>query len=375
MSLATRARATAAQVHAPRTRSDVLVAVAVGLLLAVHAVIFVATLLLAPVTAVEARSLELLQLPVEAARALMLPFHALLLGCLFVLGRRVAGRWAGFGSMLAVLALDLRADPADVVYGPAVATGGWAAAAVLALVFAVLPRRPRAAAALIGAASGLAWLVVLALPALLVALALRPAASGAARARLLLGATGAWTATAAGMQLIWLARLGAAGWLARADAYLAELRPHALVPWLEQQTIVFGAWHFTPLVTVSLAAFLFLAAGTGAVRYLVVPLPGEQGPAVLRVLRRFPVELTTAFLTMLAFGTWWALSGETVVVEPMLPVLGAVAPLITALAYRGAKWLLTVNRFWALCAVVYLTGLIAARSTQLVITLVQSFRP
>jgi hypothetical protein len=44
------------------------------------------------------------------------------------------------------------------------------------------------------------------------------------------------------------------------------------------------------------------------------------------------------------------------------------------MAYRGAKWLLTVNRFWALCAVLYLTGLILARTTQLLFTLVSAFQ-
>ncbi len=379
MSLATRSRArtgSSRPAPAPRTRGDVLFAVAVGVLLAVHAVIFVATLVLAPVTPVEQRSLDLLQLPVEVGRALMLPFHALLLVCLFILGRRAAGRWAGFGSMLAVLALDLRADPTDPVYGPAVVTGGWAAAALLAAAFVLLRRRPAAAALLTGVASGFAGTAALALPAFLIAIALRPGRRAGARAKAAeLGAfTAAWALTAALVQAVWLSRLGAAGWLDRAAEYTAEFRPHDLVPWLEQQRIVFAAWHFAPLVTFGLALFLFAAAATGAVRYLMVPVEGERGPAVLRVLRRFPPELTAAFLTMLFFGVWWALSGSEVVVDPMLPVLGAVAPLLTALAYRGAKWLLTVNRFWTFGATAYLIGLILARSTQLVITLVHAFQ-
>jgi hypothetical protein len=44
------------------------------------------------------------------------------------------------------------------------------------------------------------------------------------------------------------------------------------------------------------------------------------------------------------------------------------------MAYRGAKWLLTVNRFWALCGLLYLIGLVLARSTQLLMTLVQAFQ-
>ncbi len=358
-------------VTAPRGPLDVVFVAAVGVLLAVHLVIFVTVLVVAPVTLQEARSLALLQLPVEVARALVLPFHALLLGCLFVLGRRVAGRWAGFGSMLAVLALDLRADAADPVYGPAIATGGWVAASLLAAAFVALPRRRLLAAALVGAASGFAALAVLALPAFLIALAVFPAPDGRGRPRALGAFAGAWAVVASAFQVVWLARLGLDGWLARAAEYTAEFRPHALVPFIEQQRLLFAAWHFTPIVTFSLALFLFTAAILGAVRYLLVPQPGEAGPG--RVLRRYPIELWAATLILVLFGTWWALSGDTVIIDPMLPPLAAVAPLITALAYRGSKWLLTVNRFWALAAVVYLVGLILARSTQLIITLVQAF--
>lgn len=282
MSLATRARARTGAtppVPAPRRPSDVLFAVVTAVLLAVHLTIFVATVLVAPVTPVEQRSLDLLQLPVEVARALTLPFHALLLGCLFVLGRRAAGRWAGFGSMLAVLALDLRADPTDIVYGPAVATGGWVAASLLAAAFVLLPTRRLASAALIGVASGFAGLTVLALPAFLIAITLRPPQQGHRLPVRAYGAfAGVWAATAAAMQLIWVARLGTGGWLSRLDEYLAEFRPHDLVPFLEQQRIVFAAWHFPAAFTFSIALFLFGTAIVGVIRYFMVPRAGEAGP-------------------------------------------------------------------------------------------------
>ena len=110
------------------------------------------------------------------------------------------------------------------------------------------------------------------------------------------------------------------------------------------------------------------------VRYLAVPLPGERGPRVLAVARRFPPELWAAALVLVVMSVWWGLSGDTVIIAPNLPVMAAIAPLFTAMAYRGAKWLLTVNRFWAVCAVLYLAGLIIARSTQLILTLVHAFQ-
>lgn len=356
---------------------DVVFVVAVAALLAVHLTIFVAVSVLAPVTASEARALALVQLPVEVARALVLPFHALLLVSLFVVGARTAGRWAGFGSLLAVLALDLRADPTDPVYGPPTAEGAWVAAALLAAAFALLPRRRLAAAVLVGFASGFFAVTALALPAFLVGVALTPAADGPGprrRARALAVFAGAWAVPALAMQLLWLGRLGPAGWAARVSEFTAVFQPHPLVPWLEQQRLLFAAWHFEPLVTVSLASFLFLAAGVGVARCFLEPREGERGPAVLSVLQRFPPSLWAAGLTIVFCSLWWGCSGDTTVVLPNLPVLAAATPLITALAYRGAKWLLTVNRFWALCGALYLVGLILARTTQLLMTLVQAFR-
>lgn len=361
----------------PRGPVDVLFVAVMALLLAVHATIFFAVLVTAPVTAAERASLDLLHLPVEAARALTLPFEVLLLGSLWILGSRHAGRWAGMAAIFAVLALDLRADRAAVVYGPSVATGGWAAAALLAAALVVVPRHRLAAAALLGAAAVCHGLAVVALPAFLLALAMFPDPTGAGRrARLasLARFVGMWAVPFGLGQLLWLADLGADAYARRAAVFAGEFAPHPLVPFVEQQIIVFSAWHFPVGWTIPLAAFLFLAAAVGVVRYFLTPRPEETGPRLLAVARRLPVDLWAAGLSLLAFSTWWAFSGARVVIDPNLPVMAAVVPLITAMAYRGAKWLLTVNRFWALCAVVYLTGLVLARSTQLLLTLLQAFQ-
>lgn len=364
------------RVARPSSRGDVLFVVVLALLVAVHATIFFAVLVLAPVVPAERQSLALLHLPVEVARALVLPFHAVLLVSLFVLGRRAAGRWAGIGALLAVLALNLRADPAAVVYGPSVATGGWVAASLLAAAIAILPRRRLVAAALVGAAAVFHGVAVVALPAFLVALLLFPAPSGpraADRWRHMAAFAGVWAIPFVAGQLVWLLDLGGPAYLQRVAAYTAEFGPHPLVPVLEQQVIVFGAWHFTTLLTIALAAFLFLAAGTGVVRYFVVPRPEESGARPLVVARRLPMELWAAGLSAVGFAVWWSFSGSRVVIDPNLPAMAGIVPLLTAMAYRGAKWLLTVDRFWALCGVLYLTGLVAARSLQLLMTLVQAF--
>lgn len=380
MTTVTRRRAADAFVTAERrtTRIDVLFVVSVVLLLAIHLTIFIAVALLAPVTPAEARNLQIVHLPVEVARALVLPFHALLLGSLFVMGRRAAGRWAGFGAMLGVLALDLRSDRLDPVYGPPTAEGGWIAASLLAAGFALvaLPRWRVLAGVLVGLASGFFAVAAVALPAFLIGIALSPHAPGdrVGRGKAVALFAVAWVVPAALMQLLWLGMLGPSGWLGRANEFAAEFRPHPMVSWLGQAQMLYASWHFPGWVTFSLALFLFAAAITGVVRYFVIPQHGEEGPRVLRVLQRFPAGLWAAGLTMVFASIWWGCSGSRLFVLPNLPILAACVPLITALAYRGAKWLLTVNRFWAVCAVLYLTGLIMARTTQLLITLVHAFQ-
>jgi hypothetical protein len=360
------------------TTGDVLFAVALGLVLAAHAVFFFAVLAIAPVTAEEQLSLDLLHLPVDVARLGTLPFDAVLLGSLYVLGARIAGRWGGLAAMFAVLSVDLRADaPFAVVYGPSVATGGWMAGALLAAALAVVARHRLAAAALLGVAAVASVPVALAMPAFLLAFALFPGESGVGiRARLIEAArfAGVWALPFAAGQALWLLDTGVEGYRARMSVVLEAFQPHALVPFLEQQRLVFSSWHFDFVATLELAFFLFIAAAIGVARYFLVPRPEETGPILLALVRRLPLELWAALFTALSFSTLWALSGKTAVIEANLPALVAVLPLLTALAYRGAKYTRRVNRFWSFLATLYLVGLVLARSVQLVITLVEAFQ-
>ena len=366
---------------------DVLFVSVMAILVAVHGVIFFATLVIAPETADEVQSLALVHLPLYVARALTLPFDVLLLVSLFTLGDRVAGRWGGMAPVFAALALNLRADPTNIVWGPSMATGGWAAASLFAAAMVVLPTRRRTAAVLIGLAAVANGLAVLMLPGFLIALALFPAPGGPGalnRLRELGRFVGAWAIPFVLGQLLWLSSLGGNGWIARFDTlFAAEFRPHPLVPPAEQAVLLFRMWHFPPLTLASLAFFLFVAATIGIVRYFVVPRPGElvvigrpdaRPPHLLVVLRRFPIEFWAAAVSVGLFSTWWAYSGADTVVAQSLAALVVVIPLVTTMAYKGAKWLITVNRFWRFWAIVYLIGLFAARTIQLLLTLVQAFQ-
>jgi hypothetical protein len=258
-----------------------------------------------------------------------------------------------------------------------VATGGWLAGALLAAALAVVARNRLLAAALLGTAAVASAPVALAMPAFLAAFALFPGDTGVgARARLAEAArfAGVWALPFAAGQALWLLDTGAEGYAARMAVFLQEFQPHPLVPFLEQQRLVFASWHFDFVTTIELAAFLFIAAAIGVARYFLVPRPEETKPVALALVRRLPLELWAALLTVLAFSTWWSLSGERAVIEPNLPAMVAVLPLLTALAYRGAKFTLRVNRFWCFWATLYLVGLIVARSVQLYLTLVEAFQ-
>src|SRR5205807_1959798 len=92
----------------------------------------------------------------------------------------------------------------------------------------------------------------------------------------------------------------------------------------------------------------------------------ETGPVPLALVRRLPLELWAALFTALSFSTLWSVSGKTAVIDANLPALVAVLPLLTALAYRGAKFTRRVNRFWSFLATLYLVGRRPARCGRVV---------
>ena len=355
------------------TKTDVVFVVLCVLMGIVQLTIFFATLVIAPVTAEEQASLHLLHLPLEVARVLTLPFYLVLLSSLAILGYRIAGRWAGLTAVFALLSLDTRADwPLSVVYGPSVATGGYPSAALLATAFVLLPKHRVLPGALLGVAAVLHGVTAVTLPAFLIVLLIFPSpanANWAARIKELLKFVAAFVVPFVVGQLIWFADLGSAAYAVRLREFTAEFTPHELVDPITQELIIFRAWHFPLPLTLSLAFFLFSFAGIAVVRYFVksnqtVPTP---------FAKRLPIELWAAALSFLAFSIWWAFSGERAVIATNLPLMVAVVPLATSLAYKGARWVQSFRGFWLLTGTVFLCGLIAARTSQMVLTLIASF--
>lgn len=131
---------------------------------------------LLPVAAVLATGID----PVIGARLISLAYWALLLAGLFVLGRRIGGRWAALVAVAVPLAFSTGVGVSPI-QGPADLLGEIPAAALLVWALVVLPRRAWLAGLLVGLAVQAKLIALLALPAFAVALWLLASGSGWAR--------------------------------------------------------------------------------------------------------------------------------------------------------------------------------------------------
>lgn len=135
---------------------------------------------LLPVTAVLAAGID----PVLAARMIPLAYWGLLLVGLWILGRRIGGRWAALAAVAVPLAFTT-SEGVSPIQGPTDLLGEIPAAALLVWALVVLPKRAWLAGLLVGLAVQAKLIVLLALPAFAVALLLLAPGRGWSR-------VGAW---------------------------------------------------------------------------------------------------------------------------------------------------------------------------------------
>jgi len=128
---------------------------------------------LLPVAALLATGID----PVLAARLIPLAYWVLLLAGLWVLGRRIGGRWAALLAVAVPLAFTTSAGVSPV-QGPADLLGEIPAAALLVWALVVLPQRAWLAGLLVGLAVQAKLIALLALPAFAVALLLLAPGTG-----------------------------------------------------------------------------------------------------------------------------------------------------------------------------------------------------
>lgn len=111
--------------------------------------------------------------PVVGSRLVPAAFTVLLLVAVWLIGRRIGGRWAGLAALCVPMIFDASAPPSPI-QGPADVLGEVAAAALLAWALCALQRRPWLAGLLLGLAIQTKYISFIAVPAFVIAMLLRP---------------------------------------------------------------------------------------------------------------------------------------------------------------------------------------------------------
>jgi 4-amino-4-deoxy-L-arabinose transferase-like glycosyltransferase len=300
-----------------------------------------------------ALSMLLFGTSIQAARIVMLPFYVLLLVCLYILGRRIGGRWAGLGAIATVLALNTRVDwPVTVIYGPADALGEYAAAALIALALVLVPRHRYWAGLAIGFAALAKFIAFMAAPAFMVAFLIVPLLVGGTLPRVrtrikqlvLFGIVVALPSV--GWELVKLISLGFGPYLDTLVGYLrfvfrsgsgVDGSGRALV--IDRASRLFAAWHlpstFILVCTILLLAFALVGVWQWMARPEGLAPEPTRARRVIAALRRIPVEVWAAAGTLGVFALWWTFIATSIFIRHTMPVLLATVPLIIALAIRG----------------------------------------
>lgn len=357
--------------------------------LAFDAIISTGPVVLLPAAA----SMGIFGTSIEAARIVMLPFLALLLTCLYILGNRIAGRWAGVAAAASVLFINTRVDwPITVIYGPSDALGEFAAAALLALALVLLPRHRIGAGLAIGFAALAKFMVFMAVPAFVIALLLvAPGVPAVRRVRRRLVEILTFLVAVAlpsiGWEVVKLVSLGGPAYL---DSLVGYLRfvfrsgsgadgggGRAL--FLERASRLFAAWHLPTLLIIICAVLLFALAAVGAWQWLA-PEPGRprgsRSEEFWAAIRRVPVEVWAAIGTLAVLTLWWSFIASSIFVRHTMPVLIGTVPVVVALAIKGAQRLIAQPARWLRVATIVLVACaIVAGAVQAAMTVEASTRP
>ncbi len=326
---------------------------------------------------------------IEAARIVMLPYLILLGACLFVLGKRFAGRWGGLAAVATLLAIDSRADwPNTVIYGPSDALGEYAAAALLALALVLLPKYRALAGLAIGFAALAKFIAFLAAPAFLIAMLLVPVVAGIALSRRQrIREIVLFIIFVAAPSLVWelvkFVSLGFPAYLEVLTGYLRFVfRSGSGVDggfrafFLDRGSRLFAAWHLPTLLIILLSVLLFAFAVIGITRYWAdTPAAsmwssGSRLRALPPLVRTLPVELVAAAGMLAVFVLWWCFISSSIFVRHTMPVLLATVPLIVALSIRGAQSVIaSPDRKRRVFGRTVVAGLVVTMATQTAFTL------
>ncbi len=287
---------------------------------------------LLPVAAVLATGID----PIIGARLVPLAYWALLLAGLWVLGRRIGGRWAALVAVAVPLAFTTSATVSPI-QGPADLLGEIPAAALLVWALVVLPRRAWLAGLLVGLAVQAKLIALLALPAFAVALFLL--APGTGWARVLAFLRRSWVPLvflALPTFLFELAALitfGFSGFVDHLRALLGFVRsggqPGEPTTVVQKLTTLAESWSVPVWVALVVAAL--------SIVLIVGGLWVSRGSVSSDVL----VYLGAAAVGALAFVGWWATASHLPLwVRHPAPGVFAFFPILAAGAVWGAQRML-----------------------------------
>ena len=265
---------------------------------------------LLPIAAVLATGADL----VVGGRLVPAAFYLALLAALWVLGRRIGGRWAGLLAVTVPLAFDASAPP-SAIQGPADILGEVPAAALIAWALVFVQRRPWLAGLLFGLAIQSKYISLLAAPALVVALLLSlPGEPLLRRVRSVVVAGALALVPTIVIELAALLALGPAGFVQHLRDTVRFVRsggqPGVATTVIEKLGTLAASWHVPGALAVATAIVVVLLILTAVV--VVVRSPQL---AALRLSGGEPVRRTAPLLAGAAVGVltyvgWWASAGH-----------------------------------------------------------------
>ncbi|WP_336645727.1 hypothetical protein [Microbacterium sp. USHLN186] len=316
--------------------------------------------------------------PVISARLIPVGFWIALIAGLFVLGRRVAGRWAALLGVAVPLAFNGMGSYSPI-QGPADLLGEIPAAALLVWALVVLPKRPWLAGLFVGLAVQAKLIALLALPAF--AVALWVLAPGSGWRRLLETLKRAWLPLIlVGVPTLLfeigaLLTFGASGYLDHLRALRDFVRgggQHVAPTTISQKFETLGGAWFVPT----------WVAGATVVLCVVLIVVGLLMARRRASDLRLPLMLATAAgIGALVFVGWWSTASHLPLwVRHPAPGVLAFLPVIVIVAAWGAREIIFAGKGRGRTPQRALAALLAAAVTAAVVAGVvghvqQTFQP
>lgn len=307
---------------------------------------------LLPVAAVLATGID----PVIGGRLVPLLFYIGLLAALWIVGRRIGGRWGALFAIVAPLVLCTNQLPSPV-QGPVDVLGEFPAAALLAWAVVVLRKRPWLAGLMLGLALQTKFVALLSAPALLV-YAWFLIAGQPWRARLMRCVWAAiWAVIPTALYwLVVLISLGPSGFVLNVRQFLWFLRnggQQAATTLDQKLTVLVNSWFVGEQVVIAVIVAAIVLCALGLVLVIRAHRAGRDTDALVRragahtTAREVTLLLITAGVNLVVWVGWWSVSRTTPTwIRYPAPGLLVSIPIFAAAAVLSVRmlWLTASGR-------------------------------